>query len=92
MLLPTHEEHLHSQFQVSNSKTLACRSWTPAAPDNSYGSTYENVNYSKERLRACGAGKGAYLLPKSLRDGLRPSLRDLNQVEEMLCILPKSRA
>ena len=32
MLLPTHEEHLHSQFQVSNSKTLACRPWTPAPP------------------------------------------------------------
>ena len=86
MLLPTHEEHLNSQFQVSNSKTVTCRSWTLAAPgagrqapDNSHGSTYENFNYSKERLRAYSAGRGAYLLPKSLRDGLWPSLRDLKK-------------
>ena len=73
MLLPSHEKVLYSKFQVSISKTLACRSWTPAAPggagrqappDNSHGSTYENFNYSKERLRAYGAAKGANLLPK----------------------------
>ena len=46
MLLPSHEKVLYSQFQVSNSKTLACRSWTPApssSSDNSHGSTYENL-------------------------------------------------
>ena len=30
MLLPSHEKVLYSKFQVSISKTLACRSWTPA--------------------------------------------------------------
>ena len=89
MLLPTHEEHLHSQFQVSISKTVTCRSRTPPPPDNSHGSPCENFNYSKERLRAYGAGNGAYLLPKSLRDGLRPSLRDLNKLMPRYVYNPK---
>ena len=51
MLLPSHEKVLYSQFQVSNSKTVVCRSWTPApssSSDNSHGSTYENFTTVKK--------------------------------------------